>query len=108
MSALSSSKKRTDWLLHKQPINALYFEFENELKFYNLGTWSRFCYIVLCAFLCLTINSLREREREREKERERELFYVHSTFALMVASLFGCVYDCIHRGSYMSSHALFN
>ena len=32
--------KCNDWLLvdtcHKQPIIALYFEFENELKFYNL------------------------------------------------------------------------
>ena len=36
--------KRNDWLLadthvHKQPIIALYFEFENELKFYNLEAW---------------------------------------------------------------------
>ena len=32
--------KRIDWLLacvHKQPIIALYFEFETVLKFYNLG-----------------------------------------------------------------------
>ena len=29
--------KRNDWpLADKQPIIALYFEFENELKFYNL------------------------------------------------------------------------
>ena len=29
--------KRNDWLLvHKQPIAALYFKFENELKLYNL------------------------------------------------------------------------
>ena len=29
--------KRNDWLLaDKQPIIVLYFEFENELKFYNL------------------------------------------------------------------------
>ena len=26
--------------VHKQPIIALYFEFENELKFYNLGARS--------------------------------------------------------------------
>ena len=26
--------------VRKQPIIALYFEFENELKFYNLGGWS--------------------------------------------------------------------
>ena len=26
--------------LRKQPIIALYFEFENELKIYNLGAWS--------------------------------------------------------------------
>ena len=33
--------KRYDWLLaNKQPIIALYFEFENELKFYNLEAWS--------------------------------------------------------------------
>ena len=40
--------KRNDWLLadtcpqarvRKQSIIALYFEFENELKFYNLGAW---------------------------------------------------------------------
>ena len=34
--------KRNDWLLtdiRKQPIIALYFEFENDLKFYNLGAW---------------------------------------------------------------------
>ena len=36
--------KRNDWLLadmcvHKQPIIALYFEFENVLKFYNLEPW---------------------------------------------------------------------
>ena len=34
--------KHNDWLLsdivHKKPIVALYFEFENALKFYNLGT----------------------------------------------------------------------
>ena len=30
--------KRNDWpLVHKLPINALCFEFETELKFYNLG-----------------------------------------------------------------------
>ena len=28
--------------VHKQPIIALYFEFENELKFYNLGARSQF------------------------------------------------------------------
>ena len=28
---------RTD--VRKEPIIALYFEFENELKFYNLGAW---------------------------------------------------------------------
>ena len=26
--------------VHRQPILALYFEFENELKFYNLKAWS--------------------------------------------------------------------
>ena len=32
--------KRNDWLLvRKQPINALDFEFENELKFCKLGAW---------------------------------------------------------------------
>ena len=32
--------KRYDWLLaNKQPIIALYFEFENELNFYNLEAW---------------------------------------------------------------------
>ena len=25
--------------VRKQPLIALYFEFENELKFYNLGVW---------------------------------------------------------------------
>ena len=31
--------KRNDWLrVHKQPIIALYFEFETVLKFYNLET----------------------------------------------------------------------
>ena len=36
--------KRNDWLLagtsRKQPIIALYFEYENELKFYNLEACS--------------------------------------------------------------------
>ena len=33
--------KRNGWLLaRKQQIIALYFEFENELKFYNLEAWS--------------------------------------------------------------------
>ena len=35
--------KRNDWLLAdtrpQQPINALYFEFETVLKFYNLEAW---------------------------------------------------------------------
>ena len=36
--------QRIDWLLacllvRKQPIIALYFKFENELKIYNLGVW---------------------------------------------------------------------
>ena len=32
--------KRNDWLsASNQSIIALYFEFENELKFYNLGAW---------------------------------------------------------------------
>ena len=36
------------WLrtrVRKQPIIALYFEYENELKFYNLEAWKRvlFC-----------------------------------------------------------------
>ena len=39
----------------------LYCEFENELKFYNLGAWS--------------YKREREREREREKERERGQIY---------------------------------
>ena len=35
--------KYYDWLLaDKQPIIALYFEFENELKFYNLEAWIRY------------------------------------------------------------------
>ena len=34
--------KRNDWLLVcKQPIVVVYFEFENELKFYNLEAWSQ-------------------------------------------------------------------
>ena len=28
--------------VHKQPIIALYFEFENVLKFYNLEAWAMF------------------------------------------------------------------
>ena len=35
--------KRNDWLqerVNKQPIIALYFEFENVLKFYNLGAFA--------------------------------------------------------------------
>ena len=33
--------KRNDWptYVRKQPIVSLYFEFENELKFYNLEAW---------------------------------------------------------------------
>ena len=34
--------KRNDWLVadtSKQPIIALYFELENELKFYNTEAW---------------------------------------------------------------------
>ena len=32
--------KRNDWMLaDKQPIIVLYFDFDNELKFYNLGAW---------------------------------------------------------------------
>ena len=34
--------KRHHWLLRKQPIIALYFEFETVLKFYNLRARSRF------------------------------------------------------------------
>ena len=34
--------KRIDWLLANKPIIVLYFEFENELKFYNLDAWSKF------------------------------------------------------------------
>ena len=37
--------KRYDWLLatRKQPIIAFYFEFANELKFYNLGACYKRC-----------------------------------------------------------------
>ena len=31
--------------VRKQPIIALYFESENELKFYNLEAWWPFCYV---------------------------------------------------------------
>ena len=42
--SLTLKIQRDDWLLRtrvrKQPIITLYFEFENELKFYNLKAWS--------------------------------------------------------------------
>ena len=46
--------------VRKQPIIALYFEFETVLKFYNLGAW--FCDLVICFFSSFA-NVLPDEER---------------------------------------------
>ena len=45
--------------VHKQPIIALYLQFETLLKFYNLEAW--FCNVIMCICSSLSIVSLGKR-----------------------------------------------
>ena len=56
--------------VRKQPIIALYFEFETVLRFYNLEAW--FCDSFVSFLVSQPCCRERERERKRERERERE------------------------------------
>ena len=51
-----TQNKRNIWL-RKQPIIALYFEFENELKFYNLQAWSLAHILQWSPFITLYLGS---------------------------------------------------
>ena len=60
--------------VRKQPIIALYFEFETVLRFYNLKAW--FC----DSFVFFLVMQPCRRERERENEREKDVYFTVLAF----------------------------